>query len=110
MLREAEGFAERLSLAELTVFGVLAPASTRRRSATPSTPTGATAARAASGEPEREGAEPALGPAADESTWSTYRTDSAIHATYWISGWPRIAVGPNFLTPLLARARFGPSR
>ena len=33
--------------------------------------------------------------------WSTYRTDSAIHASYWISGWPRSDVGPAFLTPLL---------
>jgi hypothetical protein len=32
-----------------------------------------------------------------------YRTDGAVHATYWISGWPRLEVGPQFLDPLLSR-------
>ena len=103
LLREAEGFAERLSLAELTVFGVLRPrqyAEVIRDAFDPFGRQGR--ARAALGEPEREGVEPALmGPLADETAWSTYRTDSAVHATYWISGWPRTDVGPTFLMPLL---------
>ncbi|MEZ4588699.1 MAG: SCO6880 family protein [Gemmatimonadales bacterium] len=103
LLREAEGLAERLSLAELTVFGVLRPrqyAEVIRDAFDPFGRQGR--ARAALGEPEREGVEPALmGPLADETDWSTYRTDSAVHATYWISGWPRTDVGPTFLMPLL---------
>jgi hypothetical protein len=38
--------------------------------------------------------------AADEG-WSAYRTDGAWHATYWIAEWPRVEVGPDFLSPLL---------
>jgi hypothetical protein len=32
-----------------------------------------------------------------------YRTDGAVHATHWISGWPRVEVGPLFLDSLLSR-------
>jgi len=103
LLREAEGFAERLSLAELTVFGVLRPRQYAEVIRDAFDPFGRQArARAAVGESGREGVDPALmGPLADETTWSTYRTDSAVHATYWISGWPRTDVGPAFLMPLL---------
>src|SRR6478609_1086923 len=59
-------------------------------------------ARAALGDAEREGVDPALmGPLADETSWSHYRTDSACHCTYWVSSWPRSEVGPTFLAPLL---------
>jgi len=106
LLREAESFAERLSLAELTVFGVLRPRQYGEVIRDAFDPFGRNArARAALGDPEREGVEPALmGPLADESAWSTYRTDSAIHATYWICGWPRTDVGPAFLMPLLMQS------
>ena len=33
--------------------------------------------------------------------WSYARTDSAFHATYWISEWPRSGTHPGFLRPLL---------
>ncbi|MGH9299211.1 MAG: SCO6880 family protein, partial [Acidimicrobiales bacterium] len=33
--------------------------------------------------------------------WSTLRTDGVVHATYWVSEWPRGEVGPGFLLPLL---------
>ena len=33
-----------------------------------------------------------------------YRADGAWHRTYWISQWPRLPVGPLFLTPLLLGA------
>ncbi len=103
LLREAEGLAERLSLAELTVFGVLRPRQYAQVIRDAFDPYGRQGrARAALGEPGREGVDPALmGPLADETTWSTYRTDSAVHATYWISAWPRSDVGPTFLMPLL---------
>jgi hypothetical protein len=39
----------------------------------------------------------------DES-WATWRADGAWHATYWIAEWPRIDVGPDFLSPLLLTA------
>ena len=34
--------------------------------------------------------------------WDHYRCDGALHATYWISGWPRIDVSPMFMDALLA--------
>lgn len=40
-------------------------------------------------------------PIAAEETWSAYRADGELHATYWVAEWPRLDVGPNFLTPLL---------
>jgi hypothetical protein len=43
----------------------------------------------------------AAGPAATENAWAHYRTDDAWHATYWISEWPRLPVGADFLAPLL---------
>jgi hypothetical protein len=34
--------------------------------------------------------------------WDHYRCDGAFHATYWISGWPRVGVSPMFMDALLA--------
>jgi len=102
LLRELETFAGRLGNASIEVQGVLRPRmyaralrdafdpygrSTRNRSA------------AVSGEP---GIDPARAwPIAAEASWASYRTDSAVHATYWISEWPRLDVGASFLAPLL---------
>ncbi|HUC07146.1 MAG TPA: SCO6880 family protein, partial [Solirubrobacterales bacterium] len=103
LLREAEALAQRLGTAEITVFGLLRPrqyAEVIRDAFDPFGHQGR--ARAALGDPEREGVDPALmGPLADETSWSHYRTDSACHCTYWVSSWPRSDVGPTFLAPLL---------
>ncbi|MGH9044449.1 MAG: SCO6880 family protein [Acidimicrobiales bacterium] len=40
-------------------------------------------------------------PMAVEAQWSMVRTDATWHATYWISEWPRVEVGPDFLAPVL---------
>jgi hypothetical protein len=103
VLREAENLAERLSVAEVTVFGLLRPRRYAEAIRDAFDPFGRQArARAALGEPDRAGVDPALmGPLADEPAWSVYRTDSAFHATFWIASWPRNDVGPAFLTPLL---------
>ena len=42
-----------------------------------------------------------FGPTATDEQWDRYRSDSAVHRTYWIAQWPRLAVGPMFLAPLL---------
>lgn len=103
VLREAEGLAERLSIAEITVFGLLRPRRYAETIRDAFDPFGRQArARAALGEEERAGVDPAqMGPLADETSWDRYRTDSAFHATFWIASWPRHDVGPAFLTPLL---------
>lgn len=102
-LREAENLAERLSIAEVTVFGLLRPRRYAEAIRDAFDPFGRQARnRAALGDPDREGVDPALmGPLADETSWSSYRTDSAHHITAWVSSWPRSDVGPAFLTPLL---------
>lgn len=42
------------------------------------------------------------GPQSTLTTWRYLVTDGGCaHATYWVSEWPRIDVGPNFLVPLL---------
>ena len=40
-------------------------------------------------------------PTAADTTWTTWRTDGGLHRTYWIAQWPRLPVGPLFLSPLL---------
>ncbi|MFC4245014.1 SCO6880 family protein [Gryllotalpicola reticulitermitis] len=41
------------------------------------------------------------GPVAVDEEWAMLHTDSAYHAVYWISEWPRSKVYPGFLSPLL---------
>lgn len=103
LLREAESLAERLSIAEVTVYGLLRPRRYAQAIRDAFDPYGRQSrARAALADSEREGTDPALmGPQADQETWSGYRSDSAHHITAWISSWPRTDVGPAFLTPLL---------
>ena len=46
--------------------------------------------------------EHAAGPLATVEAWDHYRCDGAMHATHWISGWPRVEVSPMFMDALLA--------
>ncbi len=103
LLREAESLAERLTIAEVTVFGLLRPRNYAEVIRDAFDPYGRGArARSALAEPGREGVDPALmGPLADQASWAHYRSDSAFHASYWIAAWPRSDVGPAFLAPLL---------
>ena len=41
------------------------------------------------------------GPVAVTETWDRLRSDSAFHAVLWITEWPRSAVYPGFLAPLV---------
>ena len=107
LLRELEALGERLAAADVKVIGPLRPgllASTIRIAFDPwSRPA---LARLAAADPERDGIDEAgAWPVATEASWSTYRTDGALHATYWIAGWPRGEVGAAFLSPLLLNAQ-----
>ena len=101
LMREVEGLARRFGPAEIRVFGILRPrqyAEVIRDAFDPFGHQGR--ARSSIGDPDREGVDPALmGPHAEETSWSRYRTDAAFHCTYWISSWPRSEVGPSFLAP-----------
>jgi hypothetical protein len=44
-------------------------------------------------------------PLATRETWDHYRSDGAVHATYWIGGWPRTEVSPMFMDALLGHSR-----
>lgn len=103
LLREAETLAERLTVADVEVPGLLRPRQYAGVIRDAFDPFGRQSrSRATLGQEGREGVEPALmGPVADETSWSTYHTDSAVHATYWIASWPRSEVGPLFMAPLL---------
>jgi hypothetical protein len=107
LLREVESLAERLSAADVHVVGALRPgmlATAIRVAFDPWSRPGL--ARLATADPERSGLdEGAAWPAGSETSWSAYRTDGAVHATYWIAGWPRTDVGAAFLTPLLLHAQ-----
>jgi hypothetical protein len=106
LLREADGLARRLGSAEIRVFGLLRPRQYAEVIRDGFDPFGHQArARSRLGDPGREGIDPALmGPHAEETGWSRYRTDAAFHNTYWISSWPRSEVGPSFLAPLLMQS------
>lgn len=41
------------------------------------------------------------GPLAIDEEWDHFRSDSACHAVYWISEWPRAHTYPGFLSPLI---------
>jgi hypothetical protein len=103
LLRELEALAERLAAADVQVVGVLRPgmlASTVRIAYDPWSRPGL--ARLAAADPDRDGIDAASAwPVATETGWASYRADGAVHATYWIAGWPRVDVGAAFLSPLL---------
>jgi hypothetical protein len=103
--RELAAIATTLSGIEVTVEGALTPrllAHAIRTSFDPSSR--ADLAAIAARDPERAGAEVgAAGPMATEESWSSYRSDGAWHATYWVAEWPRVDTDADFLAPLLLR-------
>jgi hypothetical protein len=107
LLRELEALGERLAAADVHVVGALRPgmlASAIRIAFDPWTRPGL--ARLAATDRDRDGIEEgAAWPVASDTTWSTYRTDGALHATYWVASWPRTDVGAAFLSPLLLHAQ-----
>ena len=107
LFRELEALGERLGAADVRVVGALRPgmlARTIRVAFDPWSRPGL--ARLAAADGERDGIdEAAAWPVATEASWGAYRTDGAVHATYWIAGWPRTDVGAAFLSPLLLHAQ-----
>jgi hypothetical protein len=107
LLGELEALAERLTSADVQVVGALRPgmlASAIRIAFDPWSRPGL--ARLAAADAERDGIdEGAAWPVGSEASWASYRTDGALHATYWIASWPRGDVGAAFLSPLLLNAQ-----
>jgi hypothetical protein len=107
LLRELGALAERLTAADVRVVGALRPGTIAlavRVAFDPWSRPGL--ARLTAADPDRDGIdEAAAWPLGSETSWGVYRTDGALHATYWIASWPRIDVGAAFLSPLLLHAR-----
>jgi hypothetical protein len=109
--RELGTLAQRLANAEVELDQVLAPhelAAVLREAFDP--PAGRSLARRISAHPadgeevHEEARRPQGGdawPTATEAGWDHYRTDSGVHATWWVADWPRRDVTAGFLQPLL---------
>ena len=61
--------------------------------------------RCEAADPDRDGWRARTrGRSARREQWDHYRSDGAVHATYWIGGWPRVDVSPMFMDALLGRS------
>ena len=108
LLRELEALAERLAAADVRVVGALRPGMLARRDPRRVRPLVAAGPRAARRPPTptaTASTRPPPGRSAPKTSWDAYRTDGAVHATYWIASWPRVDVGAAFLSPLLLHAQ-----
>lgn len=106
LVEQTERIAQGLEAAEVTVVGALGQgqlARTLRTAFDPYARTELTALQAA--DPGRdELSETATWPLGTSEGWEHFRSDGAVHATYWIAGWPRIDVSPMFMDALLGRS------
>jgi Putative type VII ESX secretion system translocon, EccE len=106
LVEQTERVAQGLEAAELTVLGALGSgqvARTLRTAFDPYARAELTALDAA--EPGRDGlAEANAWPLGAREHWEHYRSDGAMHATFWIGGWPRVDVSPMFMDALLGRS------
>ena len=104
LLREIAAIQESLVAAQLDVTGWLPPrglAQVLRTAFEPGVHPALDARHGATDGPG-PGVDPAVaGPMATATSWSSYRSDDAWHATYWVHEWPRLEVGADFLAPLL---------
>lgn len=107
LIRELRQLADALSQADIHVDGALSPrllALTFRNAVDPHTRR--SLVRKGRVDPERAGVAPANAwPVATETKWDHYRTEDVYHATFWISEWPRLDVGPDFMAPLMVRTQ-----
>ncbi len=103
LMEQTERIAHGVEAAEVSVLGALGPAQLARvlRTAFDPYARGELAVLEAA-DPGREGvSEPAAWPIGTREAWDHYQSDGALHATYWISSWPRIEVSPMFMDSLL---------
>lgn len=106
LVEQAQRVAIGLDAAEVTVVGALNPNQLARALRTAFDPFArAELATLEAADPEREGlSEASAWPLGAREAWDHYRSDGAVHATYWIGGWPRVEVSPLFMDALLARS------
>jgi hypothetical protein len=106
LIEQTERVAQGLEAAEVTVLGALGPDQLARALRTAFDPYARTELAALeTADPGRGGlTEAGAWPLGARDAWDHYRTDGAMHATYWIGGWPRVHVSPMFMDALLGRS------
>ncbi len=106
LLEQTERVAQGLEAAEVRVLGALSPGQVCRALRTAFDPYARTELAALeTADPERDGpGEGGAWPVGTHETWEHYRSDGAVHATYWIGAWPRVDVSPMFMDALLGRS------
>jgi Putative type VII ESX secretion system translocon, EccE len=106
LIEETERVAQGLEAAEVTVLGALSSGQLARALRTAFDPYArAELATLETADAARDGlAEANAWPLGAQETWEHYRSDGAVHATYWIGGWPRVEVSPMFMDALLGRS------
>ena len=106
LLEQTERVAQGLEAAEVRVLGALSPGQVCRALRTAFDPYArAELAALETADTERDGpAESGAWPLGAHETWEHYRTDGAVHTTYWIGAWPRVDVSPMFMDALLGRS------
>jgi hypothetical protein len=106
LIEQAERIAHGLQAAEVSVLGALSARQLARMLRTAFDPYARSElAILEAADPCRDGLDEAgAWPLAAREHWDHYRADGAVHATYWISGWPRVEVSPMFMDALLGRS------
>jgi hypothetical protein len=107
LIEQTERIARALESAEVKVLGALSThqlATTLRTGFDPYGREDLAVGRMPWDASETEDGQPAAGaggPMASDEQWDHVRADGAVHATYWIAGWPRVDVMPMFMSALL---------
>jgi Putative type VII ESX secretion system translocon, EccE len=106
LLEQTERIAQGLQAAEVTVLGALSAGQLARAVRTAFDPyCRSELAALETADADRDGlAEANAWPLGVQEAWDHYRTDGAVHATYWIGAWPRVDVSPMFMDALLGRS------
>lgn len=106
LLEHSARIAQGLEAAEVKVLGALTPGQLSRVMRTGFDPFArAELAALETADPGRDGLpEAGAWPVGCRESWDHYRCDGAVHATYWIGGWPRIDVSPLFMDALVGRS------
>jgi hypothetical protein len=106
LVEQTERVAQGLEAAEVTVLGALSPGQLARALRTAFDPFArAELATLEAADRERDGlSEANAWPLGAREAWDHYRSDGAVHATYWIGAWPRINVSPMFMDALLGHS------
>jgi Putative type VII ESX secretion system translocon, EccE len=106
LIEQTERVAQGLQAAEVTVLGALSPSQLVRALRTAFDPYARGELAALETADPGRGTLPAASawPLGTRERWDHYVCDGALHATYWIGGWPRVEVSPMFMDALLGRS------